>query len=421
MPFVVTAAMKDIRRRLADPMSLVMWVALPIVLGGLMSLLSSGNGPALKAHLLVVDEDRTLLSGLVASAGQQGQLARMLEIENVDATAGRATIDAGGASALLTIPRGFQDGVLNDRPVTLALVTNPAQRILPGIIEEALRMLVEAVFYAQRLFGPALRDVSGTFAGRTGPSDDVVAAISRAFNQRLRALETTLLPPVVSLDAKAIQTEPAATADFWSLFLPGLLFMALMFAAQGMSVDLWTEKTHGTLRRTLATPRHAAAFLGGKLVAAAAIMTCAVTAALLLAVTMFHVPPARAPLALVWAVYAGGALFCYLVLFQSLAGSMRGGQLLSTMLVFPLIMMGGSFFPFEVMPPWMARIGRWTPNGLGVMHLKHILFERLDAAGLLLAAAAIGLPAILAFALCVRRLRGSFTTGSVAGSTFTYQ
>ena len=64
----------------------------------------------------------------------------------------------------------------------------------------------------------------------------------------------------------------------------------------------------------------------------------------------------------------------YLVLIQLLASSTRGGQFLSSMIVFPLMMIGGSFFPLEVMPPWMARIGRWTPNGLGVVQLKEILF-----------------------------------------------
>ena len=119
------------------PRRCVMWMGLPIVIGALMSLLSSGGGPALKAHLLVVDEDKSLVSGLVASAGQQGQLAEYAgRSKSLDAAEGRAKIDAGDASALLTIPKGFQDGVLNDRPVTLALVTNPAQRILPGIIEE---------------------------------------------------------------------------------------------------------------------------------------------------------------------------------------------------------------------------------------------------------------------------------------------
>ncbi len=405
MRFVLTAARKDIRRRLADPVALLMWIGLPVVIGLLMSLLSSGNGPVLKAHLLLVDLDQSFLSRLIASGGGQGQLGEMLQIETMNATDGRKKIDAGEASALLTIPQGFQDDVLQDRPVTLALVTNPAQRILPGIIEEALKMLVEAAFYAQRLFGPELRQVLVTPNGQTFPSDDRVAA----FNQRLRTVQDTLVPPVLSLETKtATPADRASAPDFWSLFLPGLLFMALLFTAQGMSLDVWNEKTSGTLRRTLSTPQGAGAFLAGKLVAGLTIMAVAVLATLILGVTLFHIPVARAPIAFAWATFAGGALFCYFVLIQLLSTSMRGGQLLSTMLVFPLMMMGGSFFPFELMPAWMAAIGRWTPNGLAVAQLKQILFGRLDPGALAIGAAAIGVMAVLAFLSAVRRLRGAF-------------
>jgi hypothetical protein len=31
--------------------------------------------------------------------------------------------------------------------------------------------------------------------------------------------------------------------------------------------------------------------------------------------------------------------------------------------LFPLLMAGGSFFPFEALPDWIAAIGRRTPNG----------------------------------------------------------
>ena len=51
------------------------------------------------------------------------------------------------------------------------------------------------------------------------------------------------------------------------------------------------------------------------------------------------------------------------------------------MIVFPLIMIGGSFFPFEVMPAWMARIGRWTPNGLASRNVKQILFGQPRSGG----------------------------------------
>jgi ABC-type Na+ efflux pump permease subunit len=407
VPFVLRSAVKDLRRRLNDPAALLMWMGLPLVIGALMSLISSGGGPAPKAHLLVVDDDQSFVSALMTDAGGQGPLGTFLDVETVKAADGRAKIDRGDASALLTIPKGFQDGMLNEQPVTLALVTNPAQRILPVIIEEGLRMLVEAVFYVQRLFGEQVRKVADALRGQTAPSDQSVAAISRAFNERLRTVQGTLLPPVLSLEVKRPPEDPATT-DFWALFLPGLLFMSLMFTAQGMSLDIWVEKTAGTLRRTLSTPAGAGALLVGKLVAGVAIMTLVVLVALALGVIMFGVPLARAPLALAWSAYAGGALFCYLVLMQLFSTSMRGGQFLSSMVVFPLIMIGGSLFPFEVMPVWMARLGRWTPNGLAVAELKQILFGRPDLVAIALAAAAIGGPALVALWISLRRLRGAF-------------
>jgi len=349
------------------------------------------------------------VSGLVATAGRQGQLGRFLDIEAVDAAAGQKRINAGDASALLIIPKGFQDGVLREQSTTLTLITNPSQRIFPRIIEEGLKISIEAACYAQRLFGPAIRDVINAQRPGAGPTDDAVAAVSRTVNQRLRALQDTLLPPVLSLETRADNNNDNSPG-FWALFLPGLLFMAMMFTAQGMSVDIWTEKTGGTLRRTLGTPQHARAFLAGKLLAGVGIMTMATSLALVLGVAMFNVPITRAPIALLWTSFAGAALFCYLILLQVIATSARGAQLLSSLVVFPLIMIGGSFFPFETMPPWMADIGRWTPNGLAVMQVKQILFGQLDLRAILTAAAGIGVPALAAFLWGVRRIAGAFAT-----------
>jgi ABC-type multidrug transport system permease subunit len=144
------------------------------------------------------------------------------------------------------------------------------------------------------------------------------------------------------------------------------------------------------------------------LLAGIGIMGIAILGGLVLGVSLFHVPLSRAPLALVWTAFSGGAILCYFLMLQMLASTARGAQFLSSMVVFPLMMIGGSFFPLEVMPAWMANIGRWTPNGMAVAHLKQILFGRIDPSSLALAALAIGLPAVVAFAVSVRRMRGGF-------------
>jgi ABC-type multidrug transport system permease subunit len=409
MRFVAVAALKDLRRRLADPAAILIWIGIPLAIGGLMNLVigSAGSTPP-RATVLVVDQDDTFLSRLLSGSSGVARLGEFLDLERVTIEDGRRRIDAGDASALLIIPAGFQTAVIEDRPAELRLVTNPAQRILPGIVEEGLAMLVEAVFYAQRLFGPEIRKIAG--AGASGTADADVAALSVAINAKLRQLEGVLLPPVMRVEITREETQAAGPAHFGQLFFPGILFMSIVFVAQGMSVDVWEEKTRGTLRRVLTTPQPAAALLAGKLAAGTALVGLVVLVALVGSTVFFDVAWTRVPLALAWCLFAAAALLALLTLLHMAAASERGAHLLSNIIVFPIIMIGGSFFPFEAMPAWMAAVGRWTPNGLGVLRLKEILFGTPSAGVLLLSAAGIGVPAALAFLGAARRLRGKFAT-----------
>jgi len=87
------------------------------------------------------------------------------------------------------------------------------------------------------------------------------------------------------------------------------------------------------------------------------------------------------------------------------AGTQRSSELLSSVVTFPLMMLGGSFFPLEQMPAWMAAAGRWTPNGLGVARLKELLYGSVSATSIGIAILGIGIPAVIAFIASHRRLR----------------
>jgi ABC-type multidrug transport system permease subunit len=100
-----------------------------------------------------------------------------------------------------------------------------------------------------------------------------------------------------------------------------------------------------------------------------------------------------------------------MMLLQTFAGGQRGGEMLSNLVVMPLMMIGGSFFPFEAMPAWMAAVGQWTPNGLAVLRLKDLLYGAPSTAALLVAVLGIGVPAVAAFVLTGRRLGGRFAIG----------
>ena len=135
-------------------MVLPLWVSFPLLIGGLVTLVMSGfdRAPPI-AHLLVADEDGGQLSWLLAKAFGQAGPGQFLHVEEVQRENGRNARWPGEASAMLVIPEGFRSAVLREKPTTLLLVTNPAQRILPRMIEEELAIAADGVFYFHRLTG----------------------------------------------------------------------------------------------------------------------------------------------------------------------------------------------------------------------------------------------------------------------------
>jgi ABC-type multidrug transport system permease subunit len=152
--------------------------------------------------------------------------------------------------------------------------------------------------------------------------------------------------------------------------------------------------------------------MGGKLAAGAGFMAAISLVALLAVVPMTGAPWLSLPGALVWCTFSGTTLLCVFVILQFLASTARGANIVTTMVLFPLMMIGGSFFPLELMPRWMAAIGRFTPNGQGVVQLRAILGGTADATSLALAVVAMGLPSLVFFFLSVRLVRGRFAAGA---------
>jgi ABC-type Na+ efflux pump permease subunit len=405
MRFLSTATAKDLRRILRDPASLVISIVIPLVIGTLIRLASGGDGSTPTAKLLVADNDGTLAGQALVSAFGQGQLNNLIDMEKVDEAEGRRRMDDGEASGLLIIPEGFSDAVLKRDPVVLQLVTNPAQPILPGILEETLQSLVDAVNGLQGILqntaGPLLDqlgDIEGT------PPDALVAQLGVAVNSVVRRAEPYLLPPAIKVEEIAPETEPARS--FGEIFFPSMFFLAIIFAAQGLSDDFWKERLQGTLRRNLAAPVHLSTLLAGKLLAGTAVLGTVSLIALTAGRWALGIPFHNIPFAVAWATVSGVFMLLLFTLIQILAGSQRGGNLLSNGLLFPLIMVGGAFFPFDLMPDWMAAIGRRTPNGLALYRFRELVDGTADPGALLgTLALLVGAGAVLYLLVGVRLVR----------------
>ncbi len=370
MHFIWICVVKDLRRWRRDPFALAVWLAIPLVLAVLLNVVFGGGKPAPQGVLLIADEDNTFASKMVAGVFHRDPLDKMLVLERVQRAQGRRRIDHGEASAFLIIPAGFGQAVNRGSPFRVQLFTNPSQSILPKVIEDSLSITLD-MLGARRT------------AGRSGPAI---------------GLETTVIP------------EKKRTRSFAALFFPSMLCMAVWMIANALAGEIWKERALGALRRLAAMPVRMAGFLAGKLVSVALVFASVAGTGLVTVRWLGGVPVASLPAAILWLVLAGMAFYLLLLLVSMSASTPRGASMLGNLVMFPLALVGGCFFPFEVMPAWMAAVGRLTPTGWAVTQFSAILEGSARAASL--AAALAGLVAASALALMVTlaRLRRSFLT-----------
>jgi ABC-type Na+ efflux pump permease subunit len=407
--FLLRSAAKDLRRRLRDPLGLVLWFAIPTFIGVAVKLaFGSAGGPPPRAYVLVVDEDDSFGSRALVGALSQGGETSPFRGERVSAAEGERRMQAGEATALVVVPQGFGRALLEEKPTTLRLMTNPSQSILPKMVETGLGLLPDAVYYAHRLFGSSLRSLAGLLDSGGEVAEVDVARGAVEVQRAVRSLRTMTASAPFTLAISDAARPSGPPPDPGALFLPSLLFMALFFVASSASGDVWVEKELGTLRRALQAPRGASAYFAGKLLAGAALFAAMMVVAGLVGRWGFGLPLSRLPAAVAWTTTTGLVFLLLLTLAQLYAGSARTGGFLVNLVTLPLLMMGGSFFPFELMPEWMAALGRRTPNGWALVQLKAVLNGSLAAPAFAMRLGVLAAAGGLLFLLCLRRLTGGF-------------
>ena len=385
MHFLAVSLRKDWARVRRDPASLITALCIPLVLAVLMSLVFGREPAPPQGRLLVADEDNSMASSRLLEAFTRDPLGKMLHIEKVSRDAGRARIDQGDASAFLLIPKGLQQAFFLKQPFRLQLLTNPSQRLLPQMIEETLSITVDGAFYLRRVAGDQL----STFSGGGLPA----------------SLAKYLSPPLMELETAVVQ-EKRQTISFAAAFLPSMIFMGLLFIANSLAGDIWKERMLGTLRRVACSPVSMAAYLAARVVFIALVYGLVALVGLVSAQRLAGMPVPNLPAAVLWMTFVGTVFYLLFLWISVQPSTQRAASVLANLVIFPLAMLGGCFFPFEWMPAWMVSIGRLTPNGWALTQFKAILDGTGDAAHLATSTGALTVMAALAFVLTLRRLKG---------------
>lgn len=369
---------KDLKRRWREPLSTVLMLAFPLLFAGIMAMtFGTGQARVPKVHLLIEDQDGSLLGRLLTSAFSQGDAAKYFTVEPVEGDAVEH-LERAEASAVLRLPKGLTEAVLEGKPATLELIRNPTQSMLPEVAEQVTRVLGDGLSSASYLLRQPLDELR-PFLGEEidrAPSDDAVSRIAVSFNRSITGAATYVLPPVITLASGEAETgeappatsaqtaRPARTgtptaASLFLFILPGISVFGLFMLTDQTMRDLLVEARQKTLRRQLAGPVSAGTVILGKALGTATV--AALSIVILSAIGWLAAPGTVSlaafvvlSLALVVAT-TGFAAAMYGVTRNESQGSTLAG-LLTLLMAFS----GGSFIPLDNLPAALEAVSPYS-------------------------------------------------------------
>jgi ABC-2 type transport system permease protein len=195
-------------------------------------------------------------------------------------------------------------------------------------------------------------------------------------------------------------------ATGFSQYSFGFTVTFMMFIALASAGGFLEERELGTLSRLLTTPTSRATLVGGKV--GGIYVTTLVQAGFLIVagVALFSVPWGNDPgsVALVLAAYALAATGLG-VMLSTIVRSRGQLSAVTSVLAIAMAMLGGCYWPIEIVSPTMQQIARITPNYWAMQGLVSTVVRGQGLAAALVPAAVLLCFAAVFFTVGLARLR----------------
>jgi len=354
---ILSIACNDVRIEFSHRSTLVFFLVLPLVftmvigVGLRDSSDSDGNS---RLPVLVVDKDESLVSDALAGALESSEVIRPVFREQDEAD--RLFEEAGNASALLTIPEGFGESLLEGRTAALSLREEAGETSVLAV-EQALASAANQVGSAV-----AAARISAAEAESIRPFESSAARKAYLEEGLVLAQEQLKNPParVEATQAPEVTVEVATGFEQSS---PGQLVTWVLITLIGTAEVFVGERLGGTLRRLLTTPTSKAAILGGKVLGRLGMGLAQMALLIAFGAFVFGVNWGRSPAALVAVALAFALAAVALgVLLGTLAKTR--GQASGLTVLFSMLMaaLGGAWWPLEITPPIYQKVVAVLPT-----------------------------------------------------------
>lgn len=398
---VFDIAWNDVRVEFSSAWTLVFFLILPVVftaiIGASMSGMYGEDDPETddRFPVLVVDEDG---SGLSAELGAVLEASDIVHPVLEPREEANRLFEETSALAILTVPAGFEDALLDGQPVDLRLRKLPNDdRVLA--VEQAIHAAAGQVNGA---VAAALASVAKAERIRPFESD---ATRQAYFEQGVAMAREVLDDPPVSVAVTRAPEVNDRIASGFEQSSAGQLVTWTLTTLIGASYVFVDERLGGTLRRLLITPTGKVTILCGKIVGRLG-MGVVQMVLLIVVAAVFDVNWGQSPLALALIVLAFGltgvAFGVLLSTFIKTRGQASGLTTLFSML---MAAMGGAWWPLEVTPQIYQTVVKTVPSTWAMIGFNDIIVRGQGITGVLPEVGVLLGFALIFFVVGVWRLR----------------
>ena len=363
---VLAVTIRDLRRAVRAPIGIILLLLIPLVLTGIIGLAfgSSDDGQQMfRLHIMVWDRDEGIVSRFLTGALGQEQAAQYLDVTFVG-DEGYERLKKGDASGLLIIPPGFSDAVVRGDTTSLELVKNPAERFMPIVAENGVRLLGSGINSFMRIFAVELKKISELYDTDSLLTPDVqLGSITSDITTRLYRIGDWMTPFPVTI--RTVEPEPESGGGGMSVFgyvLPGISVMMLLMISQKLLREITEEYDSGILSAVLATPVSITEYAMGKCLGLIVIILMGFAILIPVGSLLFGIqwgnPLSVLIIAAAFSVTTAGIM----MLLTGISRSSKQAESMSITIILIVSLLGGSMVPFRPTSGILAVVSRLTPN-----------------------------------------------------------
>ncbi len=362
---------KDFKRKWKNPVVILGFMLIPVLFTVIFGLVfgDQEEDTLPRISLLVVDNDKSLISNFLTTAMSQGELKKMVELKPMETEEeGRVLLGKGKASALLIIPINFGKDVLEGTNVEVLLLKNPSEQFLPLIAEEITDTTTLILSSLLSVFSEEIDTIKEFIDIDKFPDSDI-STISVQVKNRIENISKYVFPPVIGLKQETIKgegEEESESISIHSIILPGMAIMFLMFICNVVFEDILREKETKTLLRLNVSRMSMNEFIWSKIVISALIGMLCTLVLIGLGATLFSIYWGN--LFTVFSIVlclniciAGFIAFLY----SFIKTEQQAGAVLSSVILV-MSLLGGSMIPIENFPSFIQSISKVTLNYWGL-------------------------------------------------------